>query len=201
MAPKMSAAMEAKMKAQARREKEQEAKAKIRNDTANLAAIELVKKKAREAAAIEAEKQAALAAFKEGERLKEEKERKTKRFFDINAYNRRITPNDAPVYYGDFNASKGLKTKAWIPHGHGQFLLNDEVKIDGEYVNGVLTGVGTINWVDGISWHGDIVNNMMHGGGVVTFPSGTQKEAMAYENRIEFFKDELVCGKQVEFQA
>lgn len=186
------------MKADERKRKEAEARQKIKKDSAFLAQKELEEHRKREEAALRAEKEAQLQAFRDAELAKIQKELKTKRFFDVNQYNRKVVAPDTPVYFGEF-IELG-KPKAWIPHGQGQFLLNDEVKIDGSYTNGVLNGIATINWTDGYTWTGHMKDDVMHGPGVVTDPEGVARPAMAHDNSISFYQDELLVGKQVEFQ-
>ena len=196
-ANKISIASDARIKAQQRLAKEAELREKMKKDAAFLAEKEKRDKAAKDLAAVKAEQQRLLMEFQEAENRRIEKEKKTKRFFDVNSYNRRIPAPDNPVYYGNFS----VKKKAWLPHGKGQFLLNEEdVKIDGVYVDGVLEGVGTINWVDGSSWTGYIHNNYMHGSGVVQLTEEqkaglttiTKRRALARNNCIIAFQDGIV---------
>ena len=106
---------------------------------------------------IRAEKEAADSAADLAELLeqkqrqfeRDEKERKTKSYYDIDKFNRRIAPKDQLTYYGEYQNTKG----AWVPHGPGQYLVNDEeVQREGTFINGELWGQGRYVHADGSIW-------------------------------------------------
>ena len=104
-----------------------------------------------------------LRAQREEERLRKEREAKTQNYFVINQYNRKVPAPDEPVYYGDMVKKFG----SWVPHGKGQFSLNEKVKMEGDYYKGDFMS-GTIHYENGYSWNGLVLDYKMHGVGVVT---------------------------------
>ena len=47
-----------------------------------------------------------------------------------------MPPEGNPIYFGDYVEAKG----AWVPHGQGQMLLNDEVVLEGNFQHGQVVG-------------------------------------------------------------
>jgi len=140
-------------------------------------------------------------------------ERKTKEYFEHDSRDRIVSLPRNPTYFGDFcggfevsankKASKQTRNESWVPHGKGQFLLDDEVHLSGTFVKGVNHGNGMmlIQLEDGTSskWEGEFKMGKVHGVGFVTDKHGVRREALARDNLIICYKDELVDGKQVEF--
>lgn len=125
-----------------------------------------------------------LEEIRERERKKEEDEKKTKVYFQVDKYGRKIPAQDEPVYFGDMVE----KCQAWLPHGPGQFSINGEVMMKGEFKNGDFTQ-GTVNWRDGSIWEGGLVDHKMNGVGFVTDSFGTRKEAMMRKSVLVCYKD------------
>lgn len=152
------------------------------------------------------------------ERQREEDERRTKVYFQVDKYGRKIPAEDEPVYFGDMVE----KFQAWVPHGSGQFSMHGEVMMKGEFKNGDFTQ-GIVHWADGSAWEGSLVDHKMNGVGFITDPLGNRKEAMMRKSVLVCFKDgefyfnidyaafnhfidysfcifaELFNGKQIEF--
>jgi hypothetical protein len=136
-----------------------------------------------------------LEILRQKERQREEDERRTKAYFQMDKYNRKIPAQDSPVYFGDMVE----KNSAWLPHGVGQFSLNDQVLMKGDFRHGDLVQ-GQVNWSDGSSWSGKLIDHKMDGIGVITDQNGVDREAMMRMNILVCFKDELHNGKQIEFE-
>lgn len=100
---------------------------------------------------------------REEERIRKEREAKTRNYFVLNQYNRKVPAPDEPVYYGDMVNKFG----SWVPHGKGQFSLNDKVKMEGDYIRGDFMS-GTIHYENGYTWNGLVLDYKMHGVGIVT---------------------------------
>lgn len=126
--------------------------------------------------------------YMEGIRARErqalEDERNTKRYFQVDKYGRKIPAPDEPVFFGQMIE----KSQAWLPHGPGQFSINGEVVMKGEFKNGDFTQ-GTVHWGDGSVWEGGLVDHKMNGVGFVTDPLGERKEAMMRRSVLVCYKD------------
>jgi hypothetical protein len=125
-----------------------------------------------------------LEILREKERKRLEDERKTKRYFQVNKYGRKIPADGAPEYFGDMVEMFG----AWLPHGKGQFSLNGEVIMKGEFRDGDFVE-GEAKWSDGTKWEGKLVDRKMSGVGFATSADGVRREAMMREDVLVCYKD------------
>lgn len=125
-----------------------------------------------------------LEILRERERKRIEDERKTKRYFQVDKYGRKVPVENAPVYFGDMIE----KFDAWLPHGKGQFSLNETIIMKGDFNQGDFTG-GEVKWSDGTYWEGKLVDHKMHGVGVITLADGVKKEAMMRANALVCYKE------------
>ncbi|RYY72661.1 hypothetical protein EON63_20580, partial [archaeon] len=66
----------------------------------------------------------------------EEDELNMRRFFDFNAFQRKVVPVDGAQYFG----SQVTAYIAWQPHGPGKLQVNGQDKLDGRFKEGVLVG-------------------------------------------------------------
>jgi hypothetical protein len=107
---------------------EAERQAKIHAET-------VLKKQAEEEAKEQAKREAELEAIRE-------LERRTKRFYNLGRFNRRV--ETGVMYFGDFTEVHG----AWVPHGYGEFRVNGEVIYDGEIFHGKMQGTGMIKFTN-----------------------------------------------------
>lgn len=158
-------------------------KTTLRDEAKKYAAILQEKEKEKEKLLlIEQEKkrqEEELRKFREQQRLQQEKEFKTRRFFDLNNFDHKIAPIGNPYYYGDFQ----LKFSAWRPHGKGQLCIFDNPLLDGDWVRGNFVK-GRITWSDGSYWEGGIQHEVIHGMGKITNPEGETEEAVAVNGEI-----------------
>lgn len=125
-----------------------------------------------------------LELFREKERKRIEDERKTKRYFQVDKYGRKVPAEGAPVYFGDMIE----KHQAWLPHGKGQFSMNGEVVMSGDFRQGDFVG-GEIKWSDGTKWEGKLLDNKMDGTGFITSADGVRREAMMRDDVLVCYKD------------
>lgn len=125
-----------------------------------------------------------LEALRAKERQRLEDERRTKWYFQMDKYGRKIPAARAPEYFGDTIE----KYNAWIAHGKGQFSLDGEVTMKGEFRDGDLVD-GVMKWSDGTVWEGKMVNRKMDGVGYFTSAVGERKEAMMRGNMLICYKD------------
>lgn len=115
-----------------------------------------------------------LKKLREQERLKQERESKTRRYFDLNNFDHKIPPIGDPYYYGDLES----KFAAWRPNGQGQFCLYDNPVVEGTWVKGNFVK-GKITFSDGSIWEGGIEREVIHGMGKITNAQGETEEAVA----------------------
>eukprot|EP01038_Epipyxis_sp_PR26KG_P010483 gene10483-14086_t len=160
-------------------------------DEAKLMLIKLqekeeLKKKLLEEQEINRKKEEHLKYLHEEEQKRLAIEAKTKRYFQLNSFNRKIPADDDPIYVGDFKCV----SKAWIPDGQGQFFLNvDDLKLEGNFKNGMLEGIGKVYWRDGIEWEGNVKNNRIFGDGIIVTKNGSKKPAIANDNNIVAYQE------------
>ncbi len=127
--------------------------------------------------------------------------RKTKSYYKVNIYNNAQKESIAmnPTYFGEYITDK--KQDAWIPHGPGKFIYGDEVIKEGIYSHGDLHSKGLQVFEDDSRWEGEFKQGYMHGVGFYTASKGGEKrEALARDNHIVCYKDEITEGIQVEFE-
>lgn len=94
--------------------------------------------------------------------LEEEIEAKTKRFWELNRFYRRIPADGKAEFFGDFEQ----KYLAWRPHGTGKLVVNQQPVIEGSFVHGEFVQ-GEIHWTNGESWKGKLKDNCMDGPGIL----------------------------------
>ena len=122
--------------------------------------------------------------LREKERQRIEDERKRKRYFEVDKYNRKIPAADSPVYFGDMLE----RNSAWQPHGKGEFSVNDEIIMKGEFNKSDFVQ-GVVKWSDGSVWDGRLINHKMDGVGFITENGGVKREAMMRNNTLICYKD------------
>lgn len=120
--------------------------------------------------------------------------RKTKQYFKLNKYNRKVQLEENTVYFGEHVGSHD----AWIPHGHGEYLVGDTLIYEGNFQNGLPHGNMIYELDDGSKWEGPFINGNMDGVGVLTSRKGEKKNVLVRRNIIICDKNELIMGKVVE---
>ena len=89
----------------------------------------------------------------EEERIEQLKASRTKEYYEFNQQGKRVPPTGAPLYFGEnVTDSSGI---AWYPHGKGEFFYEMNLLYEGNFVKGLLHGLATWNFKDGISWDGE----------------------------------------------
>ena len=127
------------------------------------------------------------------------REEKTFRYYNVNAYGRKVPPKNEPMFIGDQIKSHG----AWIPHGDGEFFLSDqygdpELHLKGNFKKGKIDGNGYLKLDHEWTWEGGFRNGNIDGKGELIHIDGTRKKVLAKNNQISCWHDELLDGKQVE---
>jgi hypothetical protein len=155
--------------------------------------------KAEEEAKFWRENEALRKKMEEEERIKREIERKTKVYYKLGNYdNERIDIPLNPTFFGEHISDE--RNQAWIPHGEGEFRVDDVPITKGVYHKGFLQGAGHQLFDDGQKWEGEFKRSYMHGVGMYTGDKESKpREALARDGVIMCFKDELQQGMQVEF--
>ena len=82
-------------------------------------------------------------AFREAEII-----RKTKKYFELNKYYRKVPDADETMYFGDH---RGVNN-SWIPHGYGEYHVGDDIIFEGNFIDGVLHGNSVYHFEDGSLW-------------------------------------------------
>ena len=125
--------------------------------------------------------------------------RKTKTYFKVSQYsNDKESIAMNPTYYGEHTTDK--KGDSWVAHGPGEFLIGDEPLKKGIFDRGHLHGAGFQVFDDNSRWDGEFKRGYMEGVGFYTKEKGGEKrEALARENIIICYRDEIQQGLQVEF--
>lgn len=90
--------------------------------------------------------------------------------------------DDGSIYVGEMNGD--------IPHGRGvlTYSSNDNCnrkKYEGEFINGVKAGQGTMTWNDGQKYMGEWVNDNMDGLGTYSYKSGNIYQGPFKKNKAE----------------
>jgi hypothetical protein len=187
---------------------EREKKDDMRRELANEKAEKL---RIKEEARMKAEAEAKFLRENEHLRLQMEREkweaaeliRKTKTYFRVSDYsNEKLSIAMNPTYYGEHTTDK--KGDSWIPHGPGEFLVGDEPLKKGTFSKGHMHGEGFQVFDDDSKWEGEFKRGYMDGVGFYTPPPEThpgtaKREALARENMIICYLDELQQGLQIEF--
>lgn len=164
---------------------------------AEILRVEEEKKRREVEEAAKRKQDAVYAKEQEAKRIREEK---TFNYYNINAYGRKVPPPSGPIYIGDQLKSHG----AMIPHGDGEFFLNDkyedpELHMKGRFNEGKIEGNGFLKLNDEWNWEGRFNKGNIDGlGEMVNIIDGTRKKALARNNEIVCWHEELLDGKQVE---
>lgn len=138
--------------------------------------------------------QADLRRLRAAKLQQEEDEAKTRRFYEVNAFQRRIQAKGSPYYFGELET----RSTAWLPHGRGQFFVNGEVVLDGLYKKGCFVG-GEMRWTGGEVWKGRVQGNCMQGAGTLT-RDGQTAHIVAHDNAIVCCLEDLRPGIQLSVQ-
>lgn len=159
-------------------------KAQAQEYAAALRAQEVQRKKDAHQLILNKKAEKDLEALRERERQRIEEERKTKQYFTLDKYDRKIPAPGEPIYVGDAKE----RFSAWQAHGPGKFMLNGELMMKGAFKDGDFVD-GEIHWSDGTSWNGVLVDHKMNGIGVVTDANGTKQEALMKSNVVVCYRD------------
>lgn len=104
---------------------------------------------------------------------------KTHNFFDFNNLGDKKDPTGYPKYFGDTKGEYGT----WIPEGEGEYEINHEITLKGQFIKGKLHGHAIGNFEDGSTWEGEFKMGKMHGvGDVVNRKTGERKESLMRNN-------------------
>lgn len=115
----------------------------------------------------------------------------TKEYFDLHPSTfRRKEVLGNPVYIGEHSKS----SKAWCPHGVGEYILFDQCVKKGTFVMGAQRGLGSCLFENGSTWEGQFHDGLPRGVGTM---SG--RHALMMRNCVVIYRDELCQGKQIEF--
>lgn len=122
-------------------------------------------------------------AEKERIRREREIEFKTKRYFQVNQFNRKAMVDGLPVYFGDFTGT--ASGSAWIPNGKGEFHFDGSTHFEGNFRNGLLNGSGKYNFFrDGaVMYSGDFKEGDLHGQGMLIESTSGRSEVLIRHNR------------------
>ena len=192
----MSLAKQLAERARIKEENEKKLRA-IAEMRAEIARVEEEKRRRQEEEALLRKQNAAYAKEQEAIRIREEK---TFKYYNVNAYGRKVPPPGGPIYIGDQLKSHG----AWIPHGEGEFFLNDqyedpEIHMKGRFNKGKIEGKGFLKIDNEWNWEGEFRYGNIDGKGELVHVDGTtRKKVLAKNNEIVCRHEELLDGKQVE---
>lgn len=128
---------------------------------------------------------------------------KTKEYYSVDKFSGALIPLPGePKYFGDWVGTERILNKppAWTPQGEGEFSINQVVQLQGNWEKGVLHGNGMAMFEEShMKWEGEFKMGKIHGVGFLTdLKTGVRKEALARNDIILCFKDELQDGKQIE---
>jgi hypothetical protein len=118
-------------------------------------------------------------------RLEKLKVWKTKEYFELNKFGRKVDPEGWPSYFGYHKGTNG----AWMPHGPGEMKVGGETTFKGHYVEGLEHGKGETS-----TWKGDFKSGRVDGVGTYN-----GKECLVRHSVIVCYQDELLDGKCIEF--
>jgi len=126
--------------------------------------------------------------------------RKTKTYYKFNLLNNEMESIALnPTYFGEHITDK--KADSWVPHGPGQFLIGDEVVKEGVFHKGHLQSAGVQVFDDDSRWEGEFKMGLMCGvGRWFASKDAAPREALARDNKIVCYRDEITEGLQVEFE-
>lgn len=132
-------------------------------------------RKEREQLIIEEEQRKAreLEKLRQQEAERKEIERKTKRYFAFDNYDRKKLVKDRTSFFGDHNNING----AWRPDGHGQVIDQTDVVLDGEFKKGDFLGGSVYFRSTEQTWQGAMKGDLMQGYGTVTTKTYRKKTA------------------------
>ena len=121
-------------------------------------------------------------------------------YFKVNKYGQRLSLEDQTSYYGGHSAVRN----SWRPNGDGEYLLNDEKLLKGNFnKGGFMQGNGEITFYKEEKmwalWEGGFQNGQLSGAGHITDQKGIKKEAIARDNKVICMREDLQLGQQIEF--
>jgi hypothetical protein len=126
----------------------------------------------------------------EYERVARIQREKTHEYFDFNNLGDKKDPVGYPKYFGDSKGEYGT----WIPEGEGEYEINHEITLKGQFIKGKLHGHAIGNFEDGITWEGEFKMGKMHGeGDVVNRKTGERKESLMRNNILMCQKEGIIC--------
>lgn len=104
----------------------------------------------------------------EKEAREREIQRKTKPYFKLNKYNRKVPTDEDDVYFGEW---KGAEFgDAWVADGEGQLLRNGRTFMTTNFQRGIPHGNSVISFDSGEEWIGPMSNGALHGAGKLRRP-------------------------------
>lgn len=140
-------------------------------------------RKAREEEQNRKNREIELKLLQQEELEKKERERKTKDYFILNGFNRKtLVPRD-PWYFGEFSGHGG----AWCPQGPGQYHLDGDLKIEGNFDKGLLQGRGVFHFANGV-YDGEFQKGKLHGNCVI-IDGDSRRIGLARNNVVVCFQD------------
>lgn len=155
----------------------------LKEESKKIAAIlrEKEKHKERERYEISLKKKQAedLKKLRKEELKRQEEEFKTKKYFEFNKYDRKVTVEGAPYFKGELE----LASSAWRPDGPGKFVYDDRVALDGLFIKGDFVS-GKFVLPDGSVWEGQMHHDLIHGIGKISKPECDSEEALAYRGHL-----------------
>lgn len=102
---------------------------------------------------------------------RQEKERKTKKFFYFDEFERKKPVEDHTYFYGDIETPSTIKNHAkrnsWRPHGHGEYHDKNMKILEGEFEHGDFQHGSAYFPRTNQQWLGHIRNNTISGAGTI----------------------------------
>lgn len=95
---------------------------------------------------------------------KQEKERKTKRFFCFDEFERKKPVEDKSFFYGDIETKND---KSWRPHGHGEYHDKQMKILEGEFEHGEFQRGSAYFPQTNQQWLGRVRNSTIEGFGAI----------------------------------
>lgn len=127
-----------------------------------------------------------LEKWRKAEAERKETERKTKRYFAFDTYDRKKLVKDRSYYFGDFE----LSSDAWRPNGMGQFFDQDQKLLQGKFRQGDFQGGSVYFRTTEQSWQGNVKYDIIQGKGTIISKSYREKTA----KDMHFGDDQLEPG-------
>ncbi len=125
-----------------------------------------------------------LEKFRKAEAERQEIEKKTKRYFAFDQYDRKKLVKDRSYYFGDYET----KNESWRPDGKGQFIDQEDTILEGEFRKGDYRG-GTVYFRSTEqSWTGAVKHDVIQGNGTMltkSYRAKTAKDIVFGEDHLE----------------